>query len=124
MGTAGNAGDLRRRMRIVVLALIAAVAGPTWSMSFGPFELPVGVEEKPGLVRLRVHVPQDVPESSIEVEIRGRSLLVLGRDSHGLPLRSREITLSQDVSPAGVQADFSTDGDLIITLHAVAEDGS
>ena len=120
----GTAGDLRRGMRIIsLLVLMAVVVGPTSSMSFGPFELPVGVEERPGLVRLRVHLPRDVPESSLEVEIRGRNVVVLGRNLNGMLLRSREIPLSQSVSPAGVEVEFATDGVLVITLHAVAEGG-
>jgi hypothetical protein len=115
-------GDLRGGMRIVALiAAIAAVASPTASMSFGPFELRVSVEEKPGLVRLRMYVPEGVPESSVEVQIRGRNLVVHGRDRNGVLIRSREIPLSQVVRAAGVEADFAADGALIITLHAVLE---
>ena len=38
MGTFGTTGDLRRWIRIIgVIVVIAAIASPTWSRSFGPF---------------------------------------------------------------------------------------
>ena len=118
-------GPIVAALRIISLSgLIAAVAGPTSSMSFGPFELPVAVEDRPGVVRLRMHVPQGVPQSSIEVEITGRNVVVHGRDRNGLPMRSREIPLSQPVSSAYADTELSPDGALVITLHVLDEGGS
>ena len=124
MGTFGTTGELRRGLCILgVIAVMLAVAGPTSSRSFGPFELPVGVEEQPGIVRLRVHVPPGAPESSIGVRITAHGVVVHCWDYGGLPMRSREIPLSQAVSLAGAEAEFSADGTLVITLHAVAGGG-
>ena len=124
MARLGKAVDLRRGTRIIgLLAVIAAIAGPTSSMSFGPFELPVGVEERPGLVRLRVHVPADVPDSSVEVEVRGRRLVVFCRNRDGLPMRSREIPVTQAVSAVDAEVDFTDDGTLIVTLRAARDGG-
>ena len=125
MGTVGIAGGLRRGMRIVgVMAAIAAFAGSTSSMSFGPFELRVAVEESPGVVRLRVYVPQDVSDAAVDLEIRGRSVVVHARDRNGVSMRSREIPLSQTVSASDAEATFAPDGALIIVLHAVRDGGS
>jgi hypothetical protein len=120
----GTTGDLRRGMRIIgVIAVIAALASPTSSRSFGPFELSVGVEERPGVVQLRLHVPPGVPESSIEVHIIGRDVVVHARDARGLLMRSRAIPLSQAVSSVAGEAEFAADGALVITLYAAGESG-
>jgi hypothetical protein len=125
MGTVGIAGGLRRGMCIVgVIAAIVALAGPTSSTSLGPFELRVGVEESPGVVRLRVYVPRDVSDADVDLEIRGRSVVVHARDRNGLSMRSREIPLSQTVSASDAEATFAPDGALVIVLHAVRDGGS
>ena len=125
MGAVGIVGGLRRGMRIVgSIAASVALAGATSSKPFKPFELPVGVEEGSGVVRLRVYLPRDVSDAAVDLEIRGRNVVVHARDRDGLSLRSREIPLSQGVSASNAEATFAPDGALIIILHVVPGGGS
>ena len=122
MGAFRGIRDLR-----IVLGLFAwctILVGPAGSTSFGPFELPVTVEEQPGLVRLYVLLPEAMAHTSINVVITERKVVVLGRYPGGLPLRSRPIHLSQTVSAEGVEMRFADDGSLVITLQAGGEGGS
>ena len=124
MGAFRN-GNLGRSLIVLgLLAWLLILAVRAGSTSFGPFELPVMVEERPGLVRLYVLLPKGMSETSIEVRISERNLVVVGRYPSGVPMRSRPIRLSQTVSPEGIDVRFADDGSLTITLHAVTEGGS
>ena len=107
-----------------MLAWLGILAGRAGSTTAGPFELPVMVEERTGLVRLHVLLPDGMSETSLEVSIAERSVVVLGRHPSGAAMRSRSIRLSQTVSPQGIDVQFADDGSLIITMHAVIEGGS
>ena len=89
-----------------------------------PPELPVQVTETPATVRLRVLLPDDVPPGSVEVQLAGRKVVVLGRSVHGKRVRSRSLRLSEAVVEDGAQADYDPDGSLTITLQKARPDGS
>ena len=95
----------------------AAVAGAT-----GSAELRVVVSEQPGLVRLRVLLPDDVPPGSVEVQVAERTVVVLGRGTDGTRRRSRRLQLFQPVVEEGARAEYEPDGWLTITLRARPED--
>jgi HSP20 family molecular chaperone IbpA len=118
--------DLGRSLRILLglFAWLVIFAVPAASTSFGLFQLPVMVDERPGLVRLHVLLPEGMSETSIEVRIAERDVIVVGRYPSGVPIRSRPIRLSQTVSPEGIDVSYADDGSLTITLHAVTEGGS
>ena len=126
MGTLNRTRERRTGARIA-LALCAGLAllasAPATSTSFVPFELPVMVEEHPGLVRINVALPPGVSPDSIEVQVDGRDLVVLG-SRHGLPVRSRPMRLSHPMIARGAQVDFESDGSLTVTLHADTGGGS
>ena len=113
-----------RRLMLALIVSIMVVAGRAGSTAFTPFELPVVVEESPGLVRLHVLLPEGMPAASIEVRVVERTVVVQGRYRNGLPMRSRPILLFRAVSAEGADAGFADDGSLTITLHTVAEGGS
>jgi HSP20 family molecular chaperone IbpA len=113
----------RRLARRFVVGLVAWIGLSTGSAapatSSGPFELRVVVEDRPGLVRVHVLLPEGFPAESINVETAGKDLVVLGRDRDGVSARSGPIRLSHPVSAEGAEARFERDGSLTITLRVV-----
>jgi len=111
----------RARWFVAVLAAWIAISiGSTApATSSGPFELRVVVEDRPGLVRVHVLLPEGFPADSINVETGGKDLVVVGRDRNGVLVRSRPIRLSHPVSAKGAEARFEHDGSLTITLRVV-----
>ncbi|HXJ34046.1 MAG TPA: hypothetical protein VMS22_08390 [Candidatus Eisenbacteria bacterium] len=85
--------------------------------------LRVLVTEAPGIVRLRIMLPEDVPPGSVEVEIEGRSVVVLARRLDGRRLCSRRLRLSHAAVEAGAQADYEPDGSLTITFRTARPGG-
>lgn len=102
---------------IVVLAIHAGTGTPATCAATRGAGLAVEVVEQPGIVRLRILLPPDVPPASIEVQLGDRSIVVQGRDLSGRQLRSRRLKLSQPVVEAGATADYEPDGSLTIRLH-------
>ena len=68
------------RTRLIVSALVARLVLLTYGVesraadpeSINGSELPVLVTETPGMVRLQVLLPEDVPPGSVEVRLAGR----------------------------------------------------
>jgi hypothetical protein len=89
------------------------------SESIGTAELRVVVTERPGVVRLRVLLPEDVPAGSVEVQVTGRRIVVLAQDVAGRQRRSRSLRSAQAVVEDGAEADYEPDGSLIIRLRGV-----
>jgi HSP20 family molecular chaperone IbpA len=104
----------------VAQAAAASAAGPG---ATGSAELRVVVSEQPGVVRLRVLLPDDVPPGSVEVQLAGRSVIVLGQGIDGRRRRSRRLQLCQPVVEDSARAEYEPDGSLTITLRARPEDG-
>jgi HSP20 family molecular chaperone IbpA len=88
-----------------------------------PSRLPVQVTETPATVRLRILLPDDVPPGSVEVQLAGRKVVVLGRTVRGQRVRSRAIRLSEEAVEDGAEADYDPDGSLTITLQKKARHG-
>jgi hypothetical protein len=119
--------DIGQQRARIVSALIACVilthvAGSSAAPfgSIGAIELPVVVSERPGVVRLRVLLPDDVPPGSIEVQVAGRSVVVLGQTVGGGQRRSRLLRVSQAVVEEGAQAALESDGSLTVILRGSA----
>src|SRR5205823_4121750 len=107
------------RTRLIVSALVARLVLLTYGVesraadpeSINRSELPVLVTETPGMVRLQVLLPEDVPPGSVEVRLAGRKVVVLARGIGGRQLRSRSLRL----------ADAPVEGGAIM-LEAACED--
>jgi len=90
------------RTRLIVSALVARLVLLTYGVesraadpeSINRSELPVLVTETPGMVRLQVLLPEDVPPGSVEVRLAGRKVVVLARGIDGRQLRSRSLRLA------------------------------
>src|SRR6266403_4995670 len=113
------------RTRLIVSALVARLVLLTYGVesraadpeSINRSELPLLVTETPGMVRLRVLLPEDVPPGSVEVQLAGRNVVVIAQGSGGRRLRSRSLWLSKAAVEDGAQADYESDGSLTITLR-------
>jgi len=120
------------RTRLIVSALVARLVLLTSGVesraadpeSINRSELPVLVSETPGMVRLRVLLPEDVPPGSVEVRLAGRKVVVLARGIDGRQLRSRSLRLADAPVEGGAQADYQPDGSLTITLQKARRGGS
>jgi len=120
------------RTRLIVSALVARLVLLTYGVesraadpeSINRSELPLLVTETPGMVRLRVLLPEDVPPGSVEVRLAGRKVVVLARGIDGRQLRSRSLRLADAPFEGGAQADYEPDGSLTITLQKARRGGS
>jgi hypothetical protein len=133
----GGSGRLCRtapwtRAGRIVAALVAGLvffgrAAECWGAdptSIDGSELPVLVTTTPGMVRLHVLLPEDVPPGSVEVQLVGRNVVVLAQDIRGRQRRSRSLRLSEAAVEDGAQADYEPDGSLTITLRSARPGGS
>ncbi len=87
------------------------------SEASGGRELRVVVAEVPGVVRLRILLPEDAQPGSVDVRLTGRDVVVVAQGAGGRELRSRLLRLSQSVVGDGAQADYEPDGSLTVTLR-------
>ncbi|HXJ34037.1 MAG TPA: hypothetical protein VMS22_08345 [Candidatus Eisenbacteria bacterium] len=126
MGTGTGIRGGRPAPTVAALVACAVLAGHAAGSSTAAFasigapELSVEVTERPGIVRLRILLPDDVPAGTIEVQVAGRRVVVLGQAVAGEQRRSRSLRLSQTVVEEGAQAAFDSDGSLTVTLRGSA----
>jgi hypothetical protein len=103
------------------LLLVASLAAAEDAAERGAVEsrLRVVVSEAPGTVRLTIALTEDVDPGSVEVQIEGRTIVVVARDAGGRPVRSRPLRPVQEAVEEGAEATWDADGrSLTITLTA------
>jgi hypothetical protein len=103
----------------VLASGVAAGAGTSFVVPDAepPVALAVAVDERPGVVRLRVALPDDVPPESVEIQVDGRDVMVLMEDVAGRPRHAQSLRLSRAVVVRDAEANYADDGLLTVTLR-------
>ena len=103
-----------RRVGPFIVALVALTARPARSRNDG---LPVYVKETPSQAELQIQLPAGVDPGSVEVQLVGREVTVVARDSKtGREVRSRTLRLEGPPVENGALAEYEGEGWLAVTL--------
>src|SRR5215831_15583080 len=103
---------------LVVLAGAVSTAGaPAQTEGSLATVLPVETHESAESVRLRIRLPPEIEPDSVELELKGREVVVRARSSGGGDLRSGVIVLDEAPTEDGADAQLEDDGLLVVTLQ-------
>ena len=79
--------------------------------------LPVETHESAANVRLRIRFPVAIEPDSVELELKGRAVVVRARSTEGADLASGVILLTDAPTEAGAEAKLEEDDLLVVTLQ-------
>jgi HSP20 family molecular chaperone IbpA len=103
-----------RRVGPLIVALI--ILTPRLARSRSD-DLPVYVKETPSQAELQIQLPATVDPGSVEVQLVGREVTVVARDSKtGREVRSRTLRLEGPAVESGALAEYEGEGWLAVKL--------